>query len=197
MTHNGTVHNGLTAEEMLARLLAVDGAGSLLDADTLDALSSASFARSGANTDITSLAGTTTNDNAAAGKVGEVISSNIASGSAVGLTSGATANVTSISLTAGDWDVDANVCFLPNGATTYTSVSGGVHTTSATLPNPPGGGAIFSYNLTFTTGVGQYCPAGSVRISVSETTTVYLVAQSVFAVSTMGAYGYIKARRAR
>jgi hypothetical protein len=49
--------------------------------------------------------GTATNDDAAAGKLGEIISSNIVVGSAVSLTTNTPANITSLSLTAGDWDV--------------------------------------------------------------------------------------------
>src|SRR5690349_16625741 len=77
------------------------------------------FASSGVNTDITSLAGTATNDDAAAGKIGEYIESEVLSGSAVSLTTNTAANITSISLTAGDWDVwGAAVYQLGSGTTT-------------------------------------------------------------------------------
>lgn len=50
---------GLSATEILTLLKTVDGAGSGLDADLLDGLTSIDFARSGANSDITSLSGVT------------------------------------------------------------------------------------------------------------------------------------------
>lgn len=53
------VSSGLSAAEILTLLKTVDGAGSGLDADLLDGLTSIDFARSGANSDITSLSGVT------------------------------------------------------------------------------------------------------------------------------------------
>src|SRR5687767_3355672 len=64
-------------------------------------------AASGANTDITSLAnttgvavkGTTTNDNAATGYIGEYVSSTVALAGAATLTSDTPENITAVSLT--------------------------------------------------------------------------------------------------
>ena len=137
--------------------------------------------------------GTTTNDNSAAGKLGEVIRSEIASGSAVSLTNATPANVTSILLTPGDWDVDAWVCLLPAGTTTASSILCSISQTSATLGN------YLSSLIGLSVPAGQKTslPCVTQRISISTGTTLYLVAQSNFAVSTMGAYGFIAARRAR
>src|SRR5574337_1898836 len=77
--------------------------------------------------------GTTTNDDAAAGYIGEVISSNIAVGSAVSLSSGTIANITSISLTAGDWDVYGWASSNVAGTTTITQFAAGGSTTTADL----------------------------------------------------------------
>lgn len=142
--------------------------------------------------------GTTTNDSAAAGSVGEILSSTVASGSAVALTTATPANVTSISLTAGDWDVSAMVGFTGNTTTTVTSQIASLSTTSATLDTTDGriyaagysGFAI--YNI-----VNTRAALGPARFSVSGATTVYLVAQSSFAVSTSGAFGILRARRVR
>ncbi len=153
------------------------------------------------------IVGTTTNDNAAAGKVGEVISSAIAAGSQVAVTpSGTTVNVTSISLTAGDWDVSGTVyCDASNGSTTITNFVGGITTVSATLPL---GAASINSSVTYvvapsgtswltgTSGVPS-APVSPCRISVSATTTVYLVSRLFFAVSTAAVYGSIIARRVR
>ncbi|NML34963.1 hypothetical protein [Paraburkholderia antibiotica] len=137
------------------------------------------------------IVGTTTNNNANAGSIGEVISSSIATGSAVSLTSGSATNVTSISLTAGDWYVFGNVTF--NVATTMNYVAGGAGTTSATLPT----GYTF---LTLAPGSAVTSFAGypipSQRLSLSASTTVYLVAQASFS-GTCSAYGNIIAWRRR
>jgi hypothetical protein len=151
-----------------------------------------------ANTlDAIQVLGTTTNSSAAAGFVGEYILSTVLVGSAIALTTATPANVTSISLTAGDWDVWGSVAFNPGASTTITVESGGIGITSATLPISPGAGAYASVSATFTTGAGDTLPVGMTRLSLAAPTTVYLVAQASFAVSTMGAYGFIGARRRR
>lgn len=136
--------------------------------------------------------GTNTNDSAAAGDVGEIIESSIPSGSAVALTTGVSANVTSISLTAGDWDVWGNVISASSG--TITLAFAAIHTVSATLPTPPNGGGYT--NWIGSTGSNVALDSGQMRISLSATTTIYLVTFMTFT-STVSAYGYIGARRVR
>jgi len=139
------------------------------------------------------IVGTTTNDNANAGSVGEYITSTVTSVSIP--TPNTPANITSISLTAGDWDVWGNVLFLPAGSTVPVNPNVGINTTSATLPAPP---LYFQMNgVTITAGSIVSGIAPSQRITLSSTTTVFLVAQIGFSVSTMSADGYISARRRR
>lgn len=140
------------------------------------------------------IVGTTTNDNAAAGKVGEYISN---SAGPIATTSNTSLDVTSISLTAGDWDVEGTVLFTPAASTVPTRIRAGINTTSATIPSQPGTGSVLTLNLAFTTGSQQCAPLGGSRLSLSATTTVYLVANTVFTVSTMDTYGFIGARRVR
>jgi hypothetical protein len=139
--------------------------------------------------------GVTNGSAAAAGSVGQVIKSVIPSGSAVSLTSTVTANVTSISLTAGDWDVWGNVCFFVAGTTTIQSVAGSITTTSATIPNSGTGNAAFSMAGSFVTGQGICMSTGTMDANISATTTYFLTANSNFGVSTNGGYGFIEARR--
>jgi hypothetical protein len=134
---------------------------------------------------------------AAAGVVGEFISSSIGTGSAVPLTTGTLTNVTSISLTAGDWDVWGTVATNPTGTTTTTFFAGAVSTTTAALPAIGSGGSFFSFPFAVAAGQGIVNGIAPTRINVSTTTTVFLVAEAVFAISTLGAYGNIQARRAR
>lgn len=161
----------------------------LLIADTTGALS-----RSGGGGII--IQGTNTNDSAAAGDVGELLSSVIASGSAVSLTTGTAANVTSLSLTAGDWDVWGSGLWVPNAATTFSGIGIWISTTSAAFPTPPNNAQQF-LTLTFTTGSQQMLSTGAARISVASTTTVYLSGYAAFAVNTMGLAGALYARRRR
>jgi len=80
---------------------------------------------------------TTTNDSATAGNVGEYVESVIVTGSSTALTTATAKTVTSISLTAGDWDVDTVVHFNPAGTTTITALIGGLSLTDE-HPRPDG-----------------------------------------------------------
>ncbi|WP_186211312.1 beta strand repeat-containing protein [Burkholderia gladioli] len=136
--------------------------------------------------------GTTAADNANAGSVGEFVNSNFSSVNMT--TSGTAQNLTSISLTAGDWDV--------TGAATYTSGSGatqtiwiaGVNTTSATLPSL---GSYFQNGGSITATGAASAISPVTRINVSSTTTVYLVGESVFSGGSVTAAGFLRARRVR
>lgn len=143
------------------------------------------------------LVGTATNNNAAAGSVGEVIESQILAASAVALTTSTTANITSISLTAGDWVVWGNFNLTPAGASSISFQSAGITSTSATLPTRPASGAITWQTLAMGGGAVNDGPVGMVRFSLASTTTIYLVIQVAWTTSTMAAYGYLGARRTR
>jgi hypothetical protein len=143
-------------------------------------------------------AGTTTNDNADTGVVGEYVASNVGN-TAVTLTTGVTANLTSISLTAGDWDVQGNVGFDTEATANITYWYAGVTKTSATLEGgyfqstnmaSPSGGIVFGANA-------FSLPSPVARISLSATTTVYLITNVGFTVAAVKAGGMIKARRVR
>ena len=121
------------------------------------------------------------------------VSSNVAS--PVSLTTGTAANITSISLAPGQWDVSANVLFTPTSAT-VTGALGWIGTTSATLPSPPNGGSLFNAPLALTaTSSGFGWPTGTLHLNLTSQTTVYLEAQAAFSAGTVGAYGFIGATR--
>lgn len=142
-----------------------------------------------------SIPGTRTNDNAAAGNIGEVVTATVAVGSAVVLTTAVVSNVTSISLTAGDWDVTGVVDFNPGATTTTTSLEGGISIVSATRGAQDTGFANTFAIATTAIDASEVCPM--VRLSLNATTTVFLVAVAGFAISTLKAYGTIFARRVR
>lgn len=150
---------------------------------------------SGKGTGGVEIEGTSTNDSATAGYVGEVVSSSVASGSAVSLTTLTTANVTSISLTAGDWDVSGQVVF--TFSATPTNIIANINTTSATLGTVGPASPYSSLAATFNAAATQFQGLTTGRLSLSATTTVYLLAHAAFASGTSTAYGWILARRAR
>lgn len=149
-----------------------------------------------------SISGTTTNDNAAAGQLGEFVTSTVAVGSAVSLTTATPANVTSIALTAGDWDVSAQVDLNLTGAT-GTLFQSGPSLTTATLPTQAGGSGLGTDSLvnrvdptTTLTGVIQLQSLAT-RVSLASSSTLFLVASATFSVGTVAAFGTIRARRVR
>lgn len=140
------------------------------------------------------IVGTTTNDNANAGSVGEFVSN---SATGVSLTSNTPANITSISLTAGDWDVVGNIAFTAAATTVPSNFFSGVSSTSATLPTFASGNLNQISNSAFPANSANSFIAPTQRFSLSTTTTIFLVGQSIFTTSTMTAGGLIRARRVR
>ena len=150
----------------------------------------------------TGIIGTTTNNNADAGSVGEVISSSVAVGSAVSLTNAVNATsgktITSISLTAGDWDVFGSVGINMAATTNFTAIAGGISTTNDTL------NSLYEEETRFAFGAAGVVPNNvisfvfpSTRVSIASTTTYYLIGYASFTVSTATAFGRITARRMR
>ena len=137
------------------------------------------------------IVGTTTNNNANAGSVGEYVT---AQSSLTSISAGVASNYTSVSLTAGDWDCSGSVDYVPAGTTTISQMIQGVTTTSATVAAYPAS-SYFEY-----AGAGgneQVMQTPVTRISLSATTTVYLTGFAQFANSTAQARGFIRCRRVR
>lgn len=135
------------------------------------------------------IVGTTTNNDAAAGYVGETLTSAVPTFT-LGITNGVTFNVTSITLTPGDWDVSGSSAIGSNTAV-YTCLTA-VSSTSATLPSEAYYTGIYSVGA-------QYAGSGIAplrRFSVNSNTTIYLVVLPGF--TGTGQYaGQIIARRVR
>lgn len=148
-------------------------------------------------TSTTGLVGTITNNNAATGSVGEYISATVAD-TTTGLTSGVTSNITSISLTAGDWDVTGTALLGLGAATTVANWSAGISSTSVTFPSQTSGGyGTLAAAIPTGGNPAAVLVIGPARFSLASTTTIYLVGQATFSVSTAGGYGIIQARRMR
>lgn len=138
------------------------------------------------------LTGTNTNNNATAGSVGEY---STATSGTVALTTATATNVTSVSLTAGDWDVTGNVLFSPQAGDTMTAGTVSVSSTSATQASAPEATSLGTISVAS----GATVSGGALtrRFSLSATTTVFLVATATHAGGTLNSQGIIRARRVR
>lgn len=141
------------------------------------------------------IVGTPTNNNATAGNIGEYVPSAISTATNFP-TSSQYGDLTSISLTAGDWDVTAVLSATTNGAT-VTQIFLGISSTSGNnstgltegdtlVPGPPP-----------TAGYNSSLEVPNVRFSLAGTTTIYLKYQAQYTIATPQARGRISARRVR
>src|SRR5690606_35307922 len=130
--------------------------------------------------------------NASAGYVGEYISSSIGVGSKISLTTATPANVTSISLTAGDWDISWCLLFETANTTSMTVIRGGLNTATATVGSSSQSASQFTMQwAAFVPGITTFQQNGArSRQSLSGTTTIYLNAQSTFTINSMFVYGW-------
>jgi hypothetical protein len=142
------------------------------------------------------LQGTTTNDSASAGCVGELLSSIIPIGSHVSLTTGVAQNLTYLDLTPGDWLVSAVNVFDPAGTASYSTPH---PTTSLSLVSATPD-LVFAANGNY--GGGWFArntlpPDRPIKVASGTTTRVYLVVLANFSGGTSYIYGNLYARRVR
>ncbi|PRF97454.1 hypothetical protein C6Q14_28345 [Burkholderia ambifaria] len=132
------------------------------------------------------IVGTTTNDNANAGSIGEY-QTNTASG--VALTNTVYTNVTTLSLSAGDWDIEG-FCAYGGSGTGITASVCGINGVSATNPGSPNSVTQFVSSLS-----NQITWVS--RFSLSGTSTIYLGSQANFTGGSVTVSGWLRARRVR
>lgn len=143
---------------------------------------------------LTANAGVTDGSDAPAGRVGEFLT---AAAGATFLASGVTVDLTTLALSAGDWDVWGGLFFVPSAGTTIRTVSAWVSDVSATLRGDGLATFIAVQNAPFSPGAPQSLPAPMVRMSSASPITAHLSTITVFITSTMTGSGTICARRAR
>lgn len=137
------------------------------------------------------IVGTATNNNAAAGSVGEFLSN---SASGVSVPNSTNTNLVSLALTAGDWDVSGSFEILMTG--TNQGAAGWTSTTSAgSQPTEGWFGVLGMASAAGTTIIAS--PTPKLRISTASSTTVYIVGYASFSSGTATGKGYIRARRIR
>jgi hypothetical protein len=143
------------------------------------------------------IVGTTTNNNANPGAVGEFVQSNVTTNSPALPNNNVGYNITQITLSPGDWDVWGAIYFFSASGATMTSFNTIISNQSANNPPYPGSSqnTMLGNGLTNQSG---WCACIPIRYSLSVSTTIYLVS----AISFTGpggfvAYGWISARRGR
>lgn len=141
------------------------------------------------------IVGTATNNNASAGNVGEYVSS-FSALSGVFVTSAVYVDLTSISLTAGDWDI--------TGIFYYSAASGPVASTQGGIGTAAGNNAAdLVLGDTLLGAIGPTAVSDTsicvsdVRKSIATTTTFYLKVLAVYSGVAPSAAGRISARRRR
>lgn len=127
----------------------------------------------------------------AAGFIGEQLTGNaVAPGAAIATTT--PQNITSVSLTAGVWDVSGVAGFI--GWTTASQIVASIGTTSATL-GTLGNNRIDNTGGVVAGSISQCLTIPSYRINLSSTTTVYLVGYIAYTAGSATTFGTIRATR--
>lgn len=153
----------------------------------------------------TAITGVSNGVNASAGQVGEVMTADLPSGSAISISNSTATNITSVTLTAGDWDCRGSAVFVPTvGTTLFGLMTASLSTTTGTLPTGLETDGFSTTNSSVQDdGVGASLIVGSWQFNVSAPTTIYLVGVVEFSLTGGGgggscvAFGSIQCRRMR
>lgn len=148
--------------------------------------------------------GTTTNDSACTGCIGEYISQTSFVTSAPSLVTTVPAIVTQVLLTAGDWSCYGNVSLTPGPTASVTVFSAWSSTTNAAgvpqTPSTTNGNLNPSFVAMQAAAVVSplwSLGVGTMRYSLSASTSVYLLANATFSAGGLGAVGTQACRRMR
>lgn len=115
-------------------------------------------------------------------------------GSAGSLTSAVTKNITSMSLSAGTWDVSGNIGMSLVGTTSTLGASNFITGTSITSNAIDSGNTFLNTPIIVTAGTGNInLLAPTRRLTFTSNTTVYLVVQATFSAGTVAAQGTLRA----
>ncbi len=135
--------------------------------------------------------GVTNGSNAPVGDIGEV---RTGTGTSQSLTTATVQSVYSLSLPAGDWDIQGTVSYTRGASTVVSYTQQGINLNSVSL------GALGTYTslaASFSDTVPSVFTTPVVRINLASTSTVYLVTKTGFTTSTLNATGYLYCRRVR
>lgn len=136
------------------------------------------------------LGDTTSATNPTAGRVGEVLSSNVTTQA---ISSNTNTQVTSISATAGHWLCWGALYTHPASGTTTANAEVAVSTTTATLPATVPGTSFYNSSVAANGQLGF--TTGPIAYNFTSTTTVYLNGEVNYAVSTLTVDGDLRCLR--
>ena len=146
---------------------------------------------------VNGIRGITDGSVASPGNVGELIS-NLGSASSIGSSASYVA-IATITLTAGDWDINGHCQLAAGGSTSATAVISGISTSSTTTSgDTTNNRSIVDYAIV-ANGVYDYF-LGPSRANITSTTVYYQVCSLTYTVlggAAWGADSYIVARRMR
>lgn len=126
--------------------------------------------------------------------LGEIKTASLAVGSATALTTATPKTIASLALPPGDYEIDGVVDFLPAATTSITQLSEGASAANNTF----GGDDTFSSAHMAAVVPGANAQRRSIplqRFTLTEDKTIFLIAQATFTVSTMTAFGTLRAKR--
>lgn len=185
----------ISGNSTIGGTLGITGTLGVTGATTLTTLACTGLA----NFTAAGVTGYTAGSAAPTGAVGEVLITTW--NTTASLSTGVAFNMHSIALTAGDWQVTATGTFIAAGSTIPNVTTIGLNTTSGTLPVPSTatmlGSSLVSIQAIMDTGASSTMHTRALQVNVSGPTTLYLVGQALFTISTMSAGGIIMARRTR
>ena len=127
------------------------------------------------------------------GYIGEEISATVTNGAPVSLTTATPTTITSISLTPGIWDISSVGGF--SGFTTGTQATSAIGTTTDSLAGTLPGNSRADLPAPSATNSDTVISIPAFRVSLSATTTYYLIARLTYTVGSGTGYGTIRAKR--
>lgn len=143
--------------------------------------------------------GFTDGSSAPVGSVGEIMYSEVLSSAPTAILTNTIVPLTTISLSAGDWELHGSAGFTGGATTMVKYYHVWIASTTGTEPNS----AIVNGRSFGTVGVAIYAQ-GNFGITIRDgflqaagTTTIYLNVRSIFTISTTSSYGRVWARRVR
>ena len=132
---------------------------------------------------------------AAPGNVGEYVVSTVTAGSAVTLVNATNTDITSIALSAGDWDVAGAVYFNASSKGASLDMRAWTNTVSVTEPDGTDGG--LAIDSTGSGGAVYGLAISPMRLNITAAATVHLGAYCNVSTGTVTAAGIVRARRMR
>lgn len=170
-------------------------AGTLRDITLRNATASGTLSVTGASTLTGGIVGTTAGGNATAGNVGEYGSSSVVQGSATSLTTATPKTVASVTLAAGDYMLTGIGC--STGASTGTNFTVAIGTTTNSLTGTVLGDTQCQTPTVSLVGADASLMIPGMRVTISGSTTYYLIVSETYTVGTPAAYGRLSWERIR